>query len=249
MNQRPIDSRDARAEVWPKAVVFDFDGLLMDTESSSLKSWEHEWRQWGLELDASTFFVNHGGDITEDRYAQLAAAVGERFDQGLSHRRRVDFRNELHQSLDLADGLREWIGQAAHLGLRVAVASSSPREWLIDHLGRTNVLDQFEVLAAGDEVAYPKPAPDVYQLALDRLRVAPWAAIAVEDTAHGIDAAHAAGLHCIAIPNPFVSIAMVEHAELLLRSAVDLPLYDALQQCSRAGPNPRRRSDSWWTSS
>ncbi len=94
MNQRPIDSRDARAEVWPKAVVFDFDGLLMDTESSSLKSWEHEWRQWGLELDASTFFVNHGGDITEDRYAQLAAAVGERFDQGLSHRRRVDFRNE-----------------------------------------------------------------------------------------------------------------------------------------------------------
>jgi putative hydrolase of the HAD superfamily len=55
------------------AVIFDFDGLLMDTESVMLAAWQHEWRQHGLELDVSTFWVNHGGDVTEDRYLRLAA--------------------------------------------------------------------------------------------------------------------------------------------------------------------------------
>lgn len=141
----------------------------MDTESTSLQSWQFEWRQWGLEFDATTFFVNHGGDITEDRYAQLATAVGEQFDRALSHERRVRYRDLLHESLDLADGIRRWIAQAVESGKRLAVASSSPRDWLTRHLGRAGVLDQFEVLAGGDEVARHKPAPDVYEWALHSL--------------------------------------------------------------------------------
>ena len=61
-----------------RAVIFDFDGLLMDTESTSFLSWQYEWSQWGLTLQVADFFVNHGGDVTEDRYARLAAAVGWR---------------------------------------------------------------------------------------------------------------------------------------------------------------------------
>lgn len=212
----------------PDAVIFDFDGLLMDTESTSLRSWQFEWQQWGLELDATTFFVNHGGDITEDRYAQLASAVGERFDRGLSHQRRTRYRDELHESLELAKGIRIWLQQAAESGRRLAVASSSPRDWLTRHLGRAEVLDQFEVLAGGDEVGRHKPAPDVYELALRRLGLPPTNAVAVEDTAHGVDAAHAAGLTCIAIPNPFVRPDAVEHAELVLRSAAEVSLERAL---------------------
>lgn len=97
---------DRTSDVWPEAMIFDFDGLLMDTESTSLKSWQFEWEQWGVQLDAATFFANHGGDITEDRYAQLAGAVGDRFDRMMSHRRRVEFRDRLHESLDLTDGMR-----------------------------------------------------------------------------------------------------------------------------------------------
>ena len=95
-------------------------------------------------------------------------------------------------------------------------------------LGPAEVLDQFEVLAGGDEVARHKPAPDVYELALQRLGLPPASAVAVEDTAHGVDAAHAAGLTCIAIPNPFVRPEAVGHAELVLRSAATIPLEHAV---------------------
>lgn len=221
----------ARADA-VQAVVFDFDGLLMDTESTSFLSWQYEWRQWGLTLQAADFFVNHGGDVTEDRYAMLAAAVGPRFDRTMSHRRRVAYREKLHEELDLADGVRGWLDEAARLGLRLAVASSSPLDWLTTNLGRAGVLNAFAVLAAGDEVGRHKPAPDVYHLALGRLRLSSAAAVAVEDTAHGVDAAHAAGMRCIAIPNPFVAVECVSHADLVLSSASQLRLADALSQLS-----------------
>jgi HAD superfamily hydrolase (TIGR01509 family) len=221
--------RVARADP-VRAIVFDFDGLLMDTESTSWMSWQYEWDQWGLTLEVDDFFADHGGDITEDRYALLAAAVGPRFDRALSHRRRVAYRNKLHEELDLADGLRGWLDEAAGLGLRLAVASSSPVEWLTGHLSRAGVLDRFEVLAGGDEVGQHKPAPDVYHLALDRLSLDGATAVAVEDTAHGVAAALAAGMRCIAIPNRFVAPERVRHADLVVPSATQLRLSDALRQ-------------------
>ena len=220
-----------------RAVIFDFDGLLMDTESTSFLSWQREWSQWGLTLQAADFFVNHGGDVTEDRYAMLSAAVGPRFDRTLSHRRRLAYRDKLHEQLDLADGVRGWLDEAPGLGLRLAVASSSSLEWVTTHLGRTGVLGRFEVLAGGDEVGLHKPAPDVYRLALDRLSLSGAAAVAVEDTAHGVAAAQAAGMRCIAIPNPFVTLERVRDADLVLSSATQLPLADALRQLSHADPD------------
>jgi putative hydrolase of the HAD superfamily len=88
----------------------------------------------------------------------------------------------------------------------------------------------FAVLACGDEVSRVKPAPDVYLLALDRLGVPPGRAVAVEDSAHGVAAAKAAGMRCIAIPNPHVGSARCDAADLVLASAADLTLGDALAQ-------------------
>ena len=226
----PIEDWRPAVGSWPEAVVFDFDGLLMDTESTSFESWRHEWEQWGLTLDPATFFADHGGDLTEQRNAQLAAAAGRAFDRNLSRRRRMAYRDQLHASLDLLPGLRDWLQQARQAGIRLAVASSSPRHWVIGHLGRVGAEREFEVFACGDEVAAPKPAPDVYLLALARLGVTGAQAVAVEDAPHGVAAAKAAGMRCIAIPNPFSPVPRFAAADLVLDSARRVSLGEALQQ-------------------
>jgi HAD superfamily hydrolase (TIGR01509 family) len=210
------------------AVIFDFDGLLMDTESTSLASWQYEWRQHGLELDVSTFFADHGGDVTEDRYAKLAQAVGPSFAREVSHARRTAYRERLHRTLGLATGIRDWLEQAAPLGIRLAVASSSPRSWVHGHLSRADVLSRFEVLACGDEVSEPKPDPAVYELALHRLGRPAAGVVAVEDSAHGVAAAQAAGLKCVAIPNPHADPGQFGAADLLLASAAHATLAEVL---------------------
>jgi HAD superfamily hydrolase (TIGR01509 family) len=206
------------------ALVFDFDGLLMDTETAALRAWQDLWRWHGLELDASTFFAPHGGDVTAERYAALAAAVGADYDHAASHAQRMVIRQEINDAIELAEGIAGWLDDARDLGLRLAVASSSPRDWIENHLSRIGYLDRFELLACGDEVRAPKPAPDVYALALRRLDVPADRAVAFEDTVHGVAAAQAAGLRCVAIPHPHADPGLFTAADVLLASATDVPL-------------------------
>lgn len=213
----------------PAAVVFDFDGLLMDTESTSLASWQYEWRQHGLELDPATFFADHGGDMTERRYGELARAVGPDFDRGASHARRTAYRERLHASLGLLPGIAEWLGEAGELGVRLAVASSSPRAHVSGLLDGIRCLSLFEFVACGDEVARAKPDPAVYLLALQRLGLPAVRAVAVEDSPHGVAAAKAAGMRCVAIPNHHSHPARFGDADLVLTSAVQAPLSHVLR--------------------
>jgi HAD superfamily hydrolase (TIGR01509 family) len=210
------------------ALVFDFDGLLVDTETASLHAWQDLWRWHGLELDAAEFFAPHGGDMTAQRYAALAAAVGPDYDHAASDARRMAIRKELHAKLELIEGIAGWLDEARDLGLRLAVASSSPRFWIEDHLSHVGYLDRFELLACGDEVGTPKPAPDVYALALRKLEVPADRAIAFEDTVHGVAAAKGAGLRCVAIPHPHADPALFTAADVLLTSAADAPLASVL---------------------
>ncbi|WP_426511665.1 HAD family hydrolase [Dactylosporangium sp. McL0621] len=216
-----------------EALVFDFDGLLMDTESTLLESWRAEWRRHGLALDEAGFFADHGGDLSEARYAQLGAAVGPGFDRAASHARRTAHRDAMHAALGLAPGLGAWLDRAEELGLPMAVASSSPRSWVEEHLGRTGDLGRFKAGAFGDEVAAHKPDPAVYRLALERLGVAAARAVAFEDTPHGAAAARAAGLRCVAVPNAYADPARFTAAGLVLSTAAGVALDDVLARLPR----------------
>jgi HAD superfamily hydrolase (TIGR01509 family) len=207
-----------------KALIFDFDGLLMDTETTLLDSWRWEWRRHGLELDPAGFFADHGGDANEERYAALSAAAGPAYDRTSSHALRMAYRKKLNAALAPQPGILGWLDRAAELGLRLAVASSSRLDHVGGMLDHAGLRPRFEVLATGDEVTAHKPHPAVYRLALDRLGLPPAEALAFEDTPHGVTAAHAAGLRCVAVPNPHADPARFGPADLLLTSAVDLPL-------------------------
>ncbi|WP_020393083.1 HAD family hydrolase [Kribbella catacumbae] len=215
-------------EISIEAVVFDFDGLLMDTETTMVESWQAEWTHHGLELDLDDdFWPGHGGDTTEVRYGRLAELVPD-FDRDASHARRTAHRNQLHESLDFRPGIRTWLLEARELGMKVAIASSSERPWVVGHLERVQALDLFDLVVTGDEVAMHKPDPAVYLLALERLGLPGTAAAAVEDTPHGVAAAAAAGMATVAIPNPYVEPAAVAAADLALGSAAQMSLSEAL---------------------
>jgi HAD superfamily hydrolase (TIGR01509 family) len=224
------------ADVTVEAMVFDFDGLLMDTESSALASWQYEWRQHGLELDRSTFFADHGGNVNEERYAALARAVGPTYARKPSHARRLAYRDQLNAGLGLSPGIASWLDRARERCLRLAVASSSPREWVQTLLASVGYLDRFELMACGDEVAQPKPDPGVYRLALQRLDLPAAQAIGVEDSPHGVAAARAAGMRCVAIPNPHANPARFAAADLLLTSAAQTGLDEVLRSLGESAP-------------
>ncbi|MEV4537198.1 HAD-IA family hydrolase [Asanoa sp. NPDC049518] len=211
------------------ALVFDFDGLLMDTETTMVEGWRAAWAQHGLTLDLDDgFWPGHGGDVTAHRLDRLAALVGPTFDRGVGHRAYEAHRARLNGSLPLRPGVAEWLSAARDAGVALAVASSSPRSWVREHLTRAGVFDHFDTIATGDEVADHKPDPAVYHLALRRLGVPAHEAAAVEDTPHGLAAARAAGMRTVGIPNPFVPATALAAADLVLASAADLPLKDLL---------------------
>jgi HAD superfamily hydrolase (TIGR01509 family) len=219
-----------------KALIFDFDGLLMDTETTLLDSWRWEWRRHGLELDPAGFFADHGGDANEPRYAALAAAVGAGYDRVSSHELRMAYRADLNAALEPAPGVRGWLDRAAERGLRLAVASSSPLPHVDALLTQAGLRSRFEVLATGEEVAAHKPDPAVYLLALERLGLPVAQAVAFEDTVHGVQAAQAAGLRCVAVPNPHADHTRFHAADLLLSSAAQLSLDAVLARLAgRAG--------------
>ncbi|GAA0529677.1 HAD family hydrolase [Paractinoplanes ferrugineus] len=219
-----------------KALIFDFDGLLMDTETTLLDSWRWEWERHGLRLDPAGFFAEHGGNVDDQRYARLAAAVGIAYDRETSHTLRMAYRAELNAALEPSPGIVAWLDRAAELGLRLAVASSSPVTHVGAMLDQAGLLDRFEVLATGEEVTGHKPDPGVYRLALRRLELRPAEAVAFEDTAHGVAAAHAAGLRCVAVPNFHADHGRFTDADILLPSAADAPLDEILARCAEIRP-------------
>jgi HAD superfamily hydrolase (TIGR01509 family) len=209
-----------------RAVVFDFDGLILDTETSIYESWCRAFDEHGcapLTIDewAAEVGTVRGLDIIDLLEARADRPVNV---DAMQERRRAH-RDELLAAERARPGVVAWIDDARARGFGVAIASSSEHEWVEAHLTRLGLRDRFAHLACYSETLPAKPAPDTYLEACARLRVAPGDAIALEDSPHGVDAARAAGLRVVAVPN-----AVTEHMDL---SAADLVI-SSLAECSLA---------------
>lgn len=198
----------------PAAVIFDMDGLLVDTETCDYYSWRELHEAHGLELSLPDFCHHAGLYGTWDQmYAELEAACGRPAD-ALHEARLPRYMELVAERLQPSDELLALLGTLERHGIRRGIASSSDSDWvayLIDGLG---LRPRFQAIATGHDVARRKPAPDVYLLAAERLGVDPRRCIALEDSAHGIRAAKAAGMRAVAIPNP-----VSEHQDLSLADA------------------------------
>jgi HAD superfamily hydrolase (TIGR01509 family) len=211
------------------ALVFDFDGLILETETPSYETWAEIYREHGHELPLDRWFDyigREGGYF--DAGDHLAALVGEGFDRDAARLRRDARKTELIAALDVMVGVREYVADAKRLGLRLAVASSSSRAWVLGHLERLRLDTDWDAVRTRDDVARTKPAPDLYLAAVEALGVAPQDAVAFEDSMNGIAAAKAAGLRCVAVPNALTTGMDLSRADLRLASLAETPLEELL---------------------
>jgi HAD superfamily hydrolase (TIGR01509 family) len=201
-----------------KAIVFDFDGLILDTEEPIYQSWLEVYRA-------------HGEELPFDRWMQIVGSsnavfdprghLEERLGRALSEEvlaERLRRRTELVLAQAVLPGVAELAAAAGDRGVKTAVASSSTQSWVRDHLERLGILQLFDCIRCRDDVETVKPAPDLFLAALECLGVVAAAAVAIEDSPNGVLAAKAAGMYCVAVPNTITSGQDLGRADLVLQS-------------------------------
>lgn len=211
-----------------KALIFDFDGLILDTETPEFLSWQNIYREHGFELPHEKWGTIIGGNSHSDFDAaeHLALLSQGRLDPGsLRDRNRVESHSRILTQQPLP-GVMDYLRDAKRVGLKLAIASSSDRLWVETHAKRIGVLEMFDHIITADDVGPGriKPNPDLFLLALSRLQVPKDAAIVFEDSPNGVKAANRAGIFVVAVPNQVTSALTIDGADMVLSSLSDLTL-------------------------
>ena len=214
-----------------RALVFDFDGLILDTELPIYRAWYAVFERHGARPLTIEEWADEIGTV---RGLDLHGLLVERATRPVDFDE-ADLWRRSHRDLLLAEqqarpGVEEWLAEADAAGIEVAIASSSEAEWVLPLLERIGLHARFEhVVNAGGSLR-PKPDPDVYVEACRRLGVDPAHALAIEDSPHGITAAKAAGLRCVAVPHELTETLDLSAADLRLASLAECTLAEAIAQ-------------------
>ncbi|HEY2814641.1 MAG TPA: HAD-IA family hydrolase [Acidimicrobiales bacterium] len=204
-----------------RALVFDFDGLICDTETSSYETARAIYEEHGVELTVAQW-QDRIGTHGRPWFADLEAAIGPIPDLDvLAERRRLAHHEQVYAEAAMP-GVEQFVADASDAGLLLAVASSSSAGWVMEHLDRLGLLDRFSAISCANEEVPAKPDPGVYRLAIEQLGVAASHAAAFEDSPNGIAAAKAAGLRCIAVPNRLTVDLDLSAADVTVRSFDEL---------------------------
>jgi HAD superfamily hydrolase (TIGR01509 family) len=210
-----------------RAFLFDFDGLILDTELASRAGWELLYREQGHELPADLWATVVGTTHAPfDPMAHLEELVGAPLERDALNERRRTHEMALIEAEELRPGIAEYLAAAQRHGLKRAIVSSSSRTWIDMHLERLEEAVGWDAICTADgDPVRAKPAPTLYLEALDAVGVSADEAVAFEDSPNGVLAAKAAGIFCVAVPNEVTrDLGLAEAgADLVLDSLADLP--------------------------
>ncbi|MCA9950584.1 MAG: HAD-IA family hydrolase [Anaerolineales bacterium] len=185
-----------------KALIFDFDGLIVDTETTDFAAWQQIFASYGAVFPRDVWDQIIGTHCPFDPLDLLAAQIGYALEKTAVTAQRRQIEAELLAAQPILPGVLDTLNQARELDLKIGLASSSKHEWVDPHLARLELADWFEVVCCSDDVdGRTKPDPAVYQTAVAGLGVLPNNALALEDSPNGALAARRAGLTCVVIPN------------------------------------------------
>ncbi len=208
-----------------RAFLFDFDGLIVDTETASRAAWESVYREHGFELPADKWLTLVGTiGAPWDPMTHLEGLVGGPLAQEELNEQRRDHELTLLEAEALRPGIADYLDEAKRRGLKRAIVSSSTRRWVDMHLARLERTVGWDAIVTADhDVARAKPRPDLYEEALELLGVEAGEAVAFEDSLNGVRAARSAGIFCVAVPNEVTRKLGLDEADLVLDSLADLP--------------------------
>ena len=212
-----------------RALIFDFDGTIIDSETPVFEGWKQTYAEHGHELPLDRYVEIIGTAAhTFDPHGHLERLIGRKLDR----ERLTAERQEKHRAViyanDTLPGVRAWIEEATLRRMPLAIASSSQQWWVDSNLTRLQLREKFKVLRTREMVAAAKPAPDLFLAALDGLGLKPHEAVVIEDSAHGVAAAKTAGLFTIAVPNPVTAALDFSAADMVVTSLAELSMATAL---------------------
>jgi HAD superfamily hydrolase (TIGR01509 family) len=212
-----------------RALVLDFDGLILDTETPLVAGWAEVFEAYGCApITVAEWGAVIGTATLVDPVSVLVQRAGPGVDREVAWRQGRAAVTALIEAEATRPGVVDWLDEADRLGLATAVASSSPLTWVGGHLDRLGLAGRFKALACYRPGVRAKPAPDLYLEACAAVGAAPAQALAVEDSPNGVAAAKAAGLACLAVPNQFTAQLDLGQADLVLSSLAELSLGQAL---------------------
>lgn len=208
-----------------RALILDFDGLILETESACFEAWKALFARHGCAYSLNEFLqiVGTHNSVLDPRQL-LEQRCGRTLDWEQLDPERMQIERNLGASLVPQPGVLPLLEAARARGLRLAVASSSSHGWVDGHLERHGLLGFFASTVCRGDAPQVKPAPDLYLEAARRLAVRPEEAMAFEDSHNGSLAAKRAGLWCVAVPSPITASQDFRHADLCLETLAGLDL-------------------------
>jgi beta-phosphoglucomutase-like phosphatase (HAD superfamily) len=217
-----------------QGLIFDFDGLILNTEETEYAAWEEIFQEHGAHLPEEDWALSMGIPADDfDVVGLLEQATGLHYDRGeLKARARRRFLDLLVLETT-RPGVKEYLQSASTLGLPVALATSSRLSWVEGHLQRLDLWDYFKAVCTAEDVIRVKPDPALFLLAASRLSLNPVETIVFEDSLKGVQAAKAAGCYCVAVPHRLSNLDGHNLADRVITSMSDTPLEILIEDVNR----------------
>ncbi|WP_277585253.1 HAD family hydrolase [Psychrobacillus antarcticus] len=218
-----------------KGVIFDFDGLIVDTETTWYEAFKEifwESHEIDLELVGYSECIGTGNDVLYRYFREIAGnSVNCELLEDLAAIRYED----MMKTPVLREGVKEYLDEAKQKKLKIALASSSSKEWVHNYLGQLNIIDYFEIINTKDDVSKIKPDPELYSKTLMDLGLSPKETIVFEDSLNGLSAAKQAGIRCVIVPNNVTRNLKFENFDDRIDSMGEITLSELLQRIERKG--------------
>lgn len=212
-----------------KAVIFDFDGLILDTETAWYAAYKQvlkEQFQFDLPLEE---FVKCVGSSDKVLFAYLNQAIGHAINQEDVRKQASGLHIEMIKKAAPCEGVATYLADARRIGLTIALTTSSTLDWVTTHLTNLKLISYFDHLITQEDVEQVKPAPDLFLKTIEVLGISPHEAVVFEDSLNGLNAALTAKLATVIIPNPVTASSPFENYHLKLASMTEMSLHDIIE--------------------